>query len=218
MAGNGKLMKSSTKDRILEVSERLFATQGLEVTSLRQITREADVNLAAVNYHFGSKDGLIQAAFERRVGPINTERLRLLDEYEGQVSATEPLELERVLDAFVRPVFSLTCNGKPQDMLFLRLIGRTYSDPCEQMRQVFLRHFAEVLIRYRIAFRRALPRLREPEVTWRIHFLVGILAHALLTGHNLREYTQGVCEVTDVEQVMKRIIDFAAAGMRQGLS
>ena len=97
-------MAAETKERILDVAERLFADFGFPVTSLRDITHEADVNLAAVNYHFGSKEALLEAVLERRFRPITDRRLALLDELEKAAGSTSP-ELEDILRAFLGPPF-----------------------------------------------------------------------------------------------------------------
>src|SRR6516165_8302775 len=94
----------TTKDRILDAAERLFARDGIEATSLRAITAEAGVNLAAVNYHFQSKDALLDAIIARRIAPLNQRRLEMLDRIEAEFPSG-PLPLERVLDAFFRPMF-----------------------------------------------------------------------------------------------------------------
>src|SRR5215831_1778832 len=96
----------STKERILNAAERLFSRHGIEATSLRTITAEAGVNLAAVNYHFQSKDALVRSVVARRVGPVNERRLALLDGYEA-AAGDGPLALEQVLDAFLRPVLEI---------------------------------------------------------------------------------------------------------------
>ena len=89
-------MAIDTKDRILDTAERLFADKGYPATSLRDITNEAGVNLAAVNYHFGSKEALLSAVLDRRIGPVNEKRLELLDAAEAQ-AGNQPLALETVL-------------------------------------------------------------------------------------------------------------------------
>src|SRR5580704_13248627 len=96
----------NTKDRILDAAERLFARDGFEATSLRAITTEASVNLAAVNYHFQSKEALVQAVIGRRMGPANAQRLALLDAYEAQ-AVDAPVPLEKIMDAFLRPVVAM---------------------------------------------------------------------------------------------------------------
>src|SRR5581483_10033478 len=97
---------ASTKDRILDAAERLFGARGFEATPLRAITAEAGVNLAAVNYHFQSKEALIRAVIARRIGPVNERRLKLLDAAEAGA-----LSVEQVIDAFVRPVIEMRCRG-----------------------------------------------------------------------------------------------------------
>ena len=93
---------STTKDRLLDAAEELFSSRGIDATSLRAITIAAEVNLAAVNYHFGSKDGLVKTVFLRRLEPLNNERLELLDALEIS-AAGAPIELEAILDAWVMP-------------------------------------------------------------------------------------------------------------------
>src|SRR3954447_25442612 len=91
-----------TRSRILDVAEDLFAERGLDRVSIRDITRKAKVNLAAINYHFGSKDDLIVAVFERRVVPVNEARLASLDVVEKAAGKRSP-KLENILEAFIRP-------------------------------------------------------------------------------------------------------------------
>jgi AcrR family transcriptional regulator len=87
-----------TRERILDAAEREFAENGLQATSLRTITAAAEANLASVNYHFGSKDGLVKAVFARRLEPLNEARLALLADCESSAGG-EPPRLERVVEA-----------------------------------------------------------------------------------------------------------------------
>src|SRR5258708_20774530 len=113
---------SPTKDRILDAAERLFATQGFEATSLRAITTQAGVNLAAVNYHFQSKDALLRAVIARRIGPVNRRRLELLDAWE----ATLTRDLHSLIEAFLTPAVELK---RTNARTFLPLLGRIYTEP-----------------------------------------------------------------------------------------
>ncbi len=117
----------NTKDRILDTAERLFARDGFEATSLRAITAEANVNLAAVNYHFQSKEALVQAVIGRRMGPVNAQRLALLDAYEAEAGGA-PVPLEKIMDAFLRPVVEMS-EATPTNSC--PLIGRLYTEPGE---------------------------------------------------------------------------------------
>src|SRR5438876_7809850 len=94
--------RRDTRSRILDVAEELFGELGLGRVSIRNITRKAKVNLAAINYHFGSKEDLITAVFERRVVPVNEARLAALDTVEKSAGKRIP-RLEDILEAFIRP-------------------------------------------------------------------------------------------------------------------
>jgi AcrR family transcriptional regulator len=197
-----------TKNRILDAAERLMGAEGFEVP-LRAITAEAGVNLAAVNYHFQSKDALLDAIISRRLGPVNRRRLELLDRLESE-SPQGPLPLEQVLTAFFRPVFE-----SDADMLHIRpLIGRIYSAPTEFLNRVYSRHLTEVVRRFLAALQRAVPELPRNELLWRLQFSVGMMVHLMNWAPILPIITNGVCDVADTQQTTARLIAFASAGFR----
>src|ERR1700728_3725650 len=117
----------NTKDRILDTAEHLFARDGFDATSLRAITAEAGVNLAAVNYHFQSKEALVQAVIGRRMGPVNAQRLALLDAYEAE-AGDDAVPVAKILDAFLRPVVEMVGSHAHE---FVPMIGRLYTEPGE---------------------------------------------------------------------------------------
>jgi AcrR family transcriptional regulator len=197
-----------TKSRILDAAERLMGTEGLDVP-LRAITSEAGVNLAAVNYHFQSKDALLDAIIARRFEPVNRKRLELLDRLEEE-SPDAPLPLEAILEAFFRPVFE---SGN--DISHLRpLIGRIYSAPTEFLNRVYARHLTEVVRRFVAALQRALPDLPSKELFWRLHFGVGMMVHILNWASILPAVTNGMVDVADAQQTTDRVVAFASAGFR----
>jgi len=110
----------STRERILGAAETLFARHGFAGASLRQVTAAANVNLAAVNYHFGSKDNLIEEVFRRRLDELNARRLAAL----AAATAKAELDLEDVLAAFVRPALELSLD-QPDDHAFMRVLARS---------------------------------------------------------------------------------------------
>ena len=112
----------STRQRIMRSAETLFAERGFETVSLRDITGAADANVAAVNYHFGSKERLIDAVIERHVVPINEERLELLDRFEAKCSE-ESLPVEKILKAFLSPVLRHITSGEMSEDLFGKFMG-----------------------------------------------------------------------------------------------
>jgi len=163
-----------TKQKILDTAEHLFGSQGYDATSLRQIITAAGVNLAAIHYHFGSKEELLAELISRRAGPVNQKRLALLDQVEAESAATaRPPAIEKVLEAFLIPM-SETADRNPQ---FVRVMGRLYSEGL--MASVLQRNFKEVIGRFLAAMRKALPALPEEEFLWRMHFMTGAMAHTM---------------------------------------
>jgi AcrR family transcriptional regulator len=199
----------TTKDRILDAAERLFARDGIEATSLRAITTEAGVNLAAVNYHFQSKDALVTAVIMRRVGPVNDQRLALLEACERE-AGDGPLPLEAVVDAFVRPVLEIF-GSRSRD--FAPLMGRLYTEPSEYLEKIYKSKIEPVAERFIQAYERALPGLPRNELVWRLHFSMGAIGHTLAASHVLRMLSDGQCDPSDVEGTLKRLQTFMLAGL-----
>src|SRR2546421_11243442 len=119
-----------TRTRILDVAEELFMQHGFEGASMRMLTAKAGVNLAAVNYHFGSKHALIEAVFRRRLDPMNAARIAALAELE---SGSRPAEAEAIIRAFITPGLRLLEDAKGGGRNFARLLGRTYTEPSKAL-------------------------------------------------------------------------------------
>lgn len=201
----------STKNKILDTAESLFAEHGFEATSLRMITTAAGVNLAAVNYHFRSKDDLIRAVLARRIGPLNQKRMESLRAH-LEAAGDGPLELEKVIRSFVEPVVIL--RKEPHGQAVGRLFGRTYAGPSGTARQTFFELMKEVVRPFTEAFRRALPNLNQVDLLWRMHFSIGVMAHTLAGAEHLRMISGGLCDLADTEGAVNRMVAYMAAGMR----
>jgi AcrR family transcriptional regulator len=199
----------STKDRILDAAERLFARDGIEATSLRAITAEAGANLAAVNYHFQSKDTLVTAVLMRRIGPVNEQRLALLEACERE-AGDGPLPLERVVDAFVRPVVEIY-GGRARD--FAPMMGRLYTETSEYVEKLYASKIEPFAERFVLAFQRAMPELPRKELVWRMHFSLGAIGHTLAAAQILQLLSKGECDPSDVEGTIKRLEAFMIGGL-----
>jgi AcrR family transcriptional regulator len=197
-----------TRDRILDVAERMFAEYGFELTSLRALTTEAGVNLAAVHYHFGSKERLLEAVLMRLVAPVNEMRLSMLDALEADAT---PPPLERLIEAFVGPPLRLVERRSNTACL---LLGRSMSSPDEQTYALIMRLFGSVIDRFAAAFTRALPHLPPGEVLWRMFFMVGIMTQTMNGGHKLKLVSGGRCDATVPAESIPRIVQFVATAMR----
>jgi AcrR family transcriptional regulator len=194
--------RPDTKTLILDAAEKLFGDNGFEATSLRDITTAAEVNLAAVNYHFQSKDSLIDAVIARRIQPVNERRLALLD------AAGPEATVEQILDAFLRPVFETDIASA------LPLLGRIMSNPDFFVDRLFQKHLAPVAQRFLEALRCALPEHTPLELTWRLYFSVGVMTHVLLWGPVLPRITNGLVDIRDRRALLDRSVRFLAAGFR----
>lgn len=200
-------MSEATRTRILDSAERLFAAEGLASPSLREITAAAGVNVAAVNYHFHSREALVDAVLARRVRPINERRIALL---ERALAAPGGPTLEGVLEAFLRPVAEAA--AKHPD--FTPLMGRLHSAPPELIQRMFVTHLAPVAERFEAALRAVTPELGAAERAWRLHFTVGALAHAVSWTNVLPALTGGRCDPRRSETLLTELVRFAAAGFR----
>lgn len=200
-------MAIETKKRLLDVAERLFADFGYRATSLRDITSEAGVNLASVNYHFGSKEALLAALLDRRFAPVNHRRLELLDELEASTDGA--VELRDLVQAFLSPPFELHPGGTEGRRTFLRLVGRIHSET-DDVRTVFITLFEPIISRFTTAFQHALPHLDADEVAWRIHFLVGSMAHTMMWCESFS--SQG-SRCPDPSEMLESLVQFGTAGL-----
>ncbi|MBI4741346.1 MAG: TetR/AcrR family transcriptional regulator [Betaproteobacteria bacterium] len=187
-----------TRERILDVAERLFMAHGYEGTSMRMITGAAEVNLAAVNYHFGSKEALLRDVFRRRLAWLNGERLRALDALEKQADGA-PLKPSQVLEAFFGTLLRMGEDESLGGMTFLRLLGRTLTEPAEFIRTFFAGEYAEVIERYKRALFRALPDVPRAEIVWRLHFMLGAMSYAI-AGTDVLQVVTG-CELNELKEL-----------------
>lgn len=192
-----------TKVKILDTAERLIAENGYAGTSLRQIISEAGVNLAAIHYHFGSKEELLDELIERRAAPVNAERIERFTRLESGPSGAPAVE--SLLEAFLLPM-AATADLHPQ---FVRLMGRVMTEG--MMQRIVQKHFHIVTGRFFSGLRRALPELSERELQWRIHFMIGAMAHTMC-GH---PDITGVAEAGGgFQERIERLIVFLAGGFR----
>jgi AcrR family transcriptional regulator len=180
------------------------------------ITGDAKVNLASVNYHFGSKEALIEAVFTRRLAPLNHERIKHLEDLEAAAGG-RPLTVEDIVDAFVMSALKLEDDDDHSDhgVIFLRLLGRTFSDPSSSFGSLLAKQYADVVVRYKRAFMKALPHLSEEDIVWRMHFMFGTMAYtnAGMDAINLI----ASCKTADPQNqaaVLKRLAKFLVAGFK----
>jgi AcrR family transcriptional regulator len=223
--------KKPTREKLLDAAEELFADRGFVTTSVRAITEKAGVNLAALNYHFGSKAGLIEAVFKRRIDPINIERLELLKQFEVE-AGTHPVSLERIMEAFLAPAIILSRKNSPPK-LFIRLMGRIHMESnsldsgmeeISEIKRNIMLNFKEVFSIFRDMLARALPEVEPEELLWRLSFNLGAMAHTMMMvhGQQVNPVSEALASMDSAallsddneEKVLGYLIRYTAAGMR----
>ncbi|WP_295009097.1 TetR/AcrR family transcriptional regulator [uncultured Dechloromonas sp.] len=211
---------SDTRERILDAGERLFMAHGYEGTSMRQITGEAGVNLAAVNYHFGSKEALMQEVFRRRLDWLNEERMRVLDLMEAEAEG-KPLKPSQIVDGFFGTLLRMAGDEKRGGVTFLRLLGRTLTEPSEFIRAFLAHEYQVVMERYKEALFRSLPEVPKAEIIWRFHFMLGATSYAIAGTDALRLVTDWQIEDEDsidrLDRLVPRLMSFLLGGLRSPL-
>ena len=203
----------TTKDRILDAAELLFSRRGFYGASIREVTKAAAVDLSLVNYHFGTKRGLLSAVVERRGEILNRERLERLEKVVREAGADAP-DLNAVVDAFLNPVFERAGSGDTGWQNYFALVAYVNNSP-EWGRVLMTQHFDPVVQKFIAAVGSALPGSDLREIFWAYHFLTGSLTHSLAKTGRLDALSGGLCRSGDLTSVHERLGRYAAAGFRE---
>lgn len=196
----------STRQRILGAAEELFAERGFAGASLRQVTAAANVNLAAVNYHFGSKENLIEEVFRRRLDELSRRRMERL------AGVGTDATLESLLDAFITPALELSLDVRGGSV-FMRVLARAFAEHNTHLRKFLSDNYGYVLKDFATAFAGLLPQLDKEELYWRLDIAVGALTYAM-ADFGMIQRRSGETERTHREQMAKHLIHFTASGLR----
>ena len=203
-------LKPSVRKRLMDASEQLFAEHGWNAVSIRTIAAAAGVNLAAMHYHFGSKEQLLSEIFAARAKPIAEERLRLLAEIDLDRSPS----LERILEAFLRPALTIGSDRRFGGRAFVRLRARLATEPEAVSRKILATAFDESSGEFLVALERALPDIPCADLEWRFHFMLGAMFYTMADAGRIQSLTNGRCDPGRVEDALAHIIPFLAAGFR----
>src|SRR5262245_24991530 len=203
----------ATRNKILDAAERLFAEHGYTAVSMRSITAEAGVNVAAIHFHFASKEALFEAIFNRRVKPINAARLvglaRAYDEARHGAA-----DLERVLTAFVAPHLEAARGFDAGSIVLLQFMARAAAEPDKSIQAVLRKEFDPVWMELTKAVRRTLPDASDEAVGWGLFFTLGTLYFINPSRGWLAALTRKRCNAADTEAAMQYLIPFLTAGLQ----
>lgn len=211
------MAKVDTRDRLLDAAEQLVAQQGYTNTSMREITARAEANIAAVNYHFGSKEKLVSEMLSRRIEPLNNERFALLDiEMKAAEKESRRPDVEVLLRAFIEPAVNFF-QSRAGDTNFIRMISRVHADQDDAIRQEFLKHMVPVFLRFFEALQKAMPNIAPEKLMPRLFFCIGAMVHGatLLVDDDLCQNCPqlGLPTLPDAEDFVAELIGFVTRGM-----
>ena len=201
--------QAATKAAVFAAAERLFALHGFQNVSVRDITAEAGVNLASVNYHFGSKDALLFEIFRKRTAELNRERVRMLHEANERHAGKPPIR--EILEALFMPPLRWSDPANDRGIA-IQFIIRARSEGTAEMREV-LQNDVSHLARFADALMAARPDLPKEDVYWRLHFCLGMVHNNRFAEFDrLHHLSGGLTREGDVDALLTRMLDFAEAG------
>ncbi len=206
------MVASETQRKILDEAERLFSERHYATVTLREITAAAGVNIASVNYHFGSKNILLREVFRRRALDLNRERLTLLDRAERE-AAPEPPELEAVLFALAAPPIRWSQEAGGPRARFMRFLRLCRVDATEEIKTLISREIGH-LQRFLVPLERILPGSSRADLCWSLHHSLGVIHEATAELDRLARLSDGACHTDDGEEIIDRVVRFCAAGFR----
>ena len=198
--------QNTTSEKILDAAESLFADSGYDGVSIRGITKSAGVELALVNYHFGSKEALFCRVVERRAAEINAARLKLLDQQTGGTS------VESIIDAFNRPFLERSQLGGGWKS-YARLIAQI-SNSSRWTKLVMSAQFDPISRSFVKHMQKALPAAKVDNIYWGFHFLLGAMTFTFAETGRIDMLSGGICKSTDLAIICEKMTPFLAAGFR----
>ncbi|WP_394131599.1 TetR/AcrR family transcriptional regulator [Shewanella maritima] len=203
--------RTDTKTRILDAAEKLFAERGFSETSLRLITSKAEVNLASVNYHFGSKKELIRAVLARYLDVFMPSAA---NEIVSLQQAPEQASLNEIFSTLIKPLLELNQVRTGGTIIFLQLLGRGYIESQGHLRWFITTHYGEHLATFVSAVTKSAPHIPAVEMFWRLHFTLGTIVFTMASADALNEIAAAdYDEHNDTEAIIRKVIPYMAAGV-----
>ncbi len=202
--------RSSTKEKILDVAEGLFAEHGFNDTSLRAITSKAGVNLASVNYHFGDKKTLVRAVLNRYLEAFMPAVQQALQE----LNSKDEYQMSEVFESLRTPLRALNDVRPNGTSRFMLLIGRGYTDVQGHLRWFITTRYSDVLSLFTQSVMKANPKLTPETLFWRLHFTLGTCVFTMASSQALAEIAESdFGNQVDAKAVVDLLIPYLAAGV-----
>ncbi len=203
-----KTSENESLKQIIEIAEYLFSINGYHGTSIRDVIKKAKVNLAAVNYHFGSKESLYCEILRRRLRSMNRDRLEKLGRA-IELAGDQPIPLALIIDIFARPLFEADGSALEKSGHASRLVGRSIVESLPFAEALLATELHPTTAHFARAIRKHAPTLQPAEFMWRLNFVIGAMHHTLATIHQMTTLTRGLCQDNDFEDALRHFTQFA---------
>ncbi|MDA8806410.1 TetR family transcriptional regulator [Opitutales bacterium] len=209
--------KLATRRRLIDATARLFAEHGYNGLTMRSVAQEADANLAAANYHFGSKDALVLEMLSERIQPINKRRLALLEEAKRRNGKLAPSAHE-IFHSLIFPIGEEIARSSKSRWSLAQLVARTFTEPVYFIERMHQKFFSQIAKLYHQELSLAFPNVPTKEIHWHLHLAVSSMLGALAQHRRLRDFTEGVCSEEEVGEMINRLIRFVTHGFVMGIN
>ncbi len=203
---------SDPRTAILEAAEKLFSEGGFGAVALREIARQAKVNVGSVTYHFGNKLGILEAIYERHTRPMNARRLELI----GEAIRIEDHDqrLKAILRAYLLPAFTSSDDLAGGGARFTRMRAILSAEGNAQAREIIARAFDATTRAFIDAIAGCLPGARRVDIVWRSQFLLGSLYYTLINPERVDRLSDGTADGSDQEAAIEQIVNASFASLR----
>lgn len=206
------LRQIPVREAILDAAEELFSTSGFEAVSMRDIAQASGANLGSIGYHFGSKDGLLRAVYERHSGPMNRRRSELLGE--AQRIRDPDDRLAAIVRAFILPSLAERNGAEGGGARFARLRALVMSERHEEVRKIVAETFNPINLAFIDALQSCLPQVPRGDIVWRTHFLLGAVNYTLINPWRVTRLSRGEARGEDTAEALEQIVQAAVAAFR----
>ncbi|MCW2241993.1 AcrR family transcriptional regulator [Azospirillum canadense] len=204
--------QASMREAILDAAEELFSANGFRAVSMREIAQASGANLGSISYHFGSKDGLLRAIYERHSGPMNRRRGELLSE--AQRIRDPDDRLAAIVRAFILPSFSESEGTEGGGARFARLRAVVMAERHEEAQKIIAETFNPINHAFIDALQACLPHLPRADIVWRTHFLLGAVNYTLINPWRVTRLSNGDAKGENAEEALTQIVQAAVAAFR----
>ena len=206
-----------TRNRLLKTTESIFATRGFEGLTLREVALRSHTNLAAAHYHFGSKEAMVLEMLQARVKPINQRRMQYLAEAREK-SAGKPLSTKDILRALIFPIGEEIAKSTHTRQTLAQLVARTFTEPARFIQTMHRKFFGELCEKFMDELRKTHPMVKEQDLYWNLHLAISSMLGALAQHRRLNDFSKGICDEEDTQDMINRLITFATHGFEAGIS